>query len=101
MIPQDVKDEAEKRFPKQISYVPGGSDRQQSLLKSAFIAGAMYAASQIEELKKELEGYEEATKDKNRLVRELDIIINGEEGAAKQASLCDIVSQLRNEYKKQ
>lgn len=36
--------------------------------------------------KKELE-------DHDRLVRELDVLMNGEEGAAKQASLCDIVAQ--------
>lgn len=48
-----------------------------------------------ERLKVELEGYKEAQADKNRLVRELDVLINGEEGAAKQASLCDIVSQVR------
>lgn len=41
-----------------------------------------------------LKDYIEASEDKKRLTREMDIIINGE-GAAKQASLCDIVSQLR------
>jgi len=40
--------------------------------------------------------YEEAFADHKRLVRELDVILNGEEGAAKQASLCDIVSQVRD-----
>jgi hypothetical protein len=30
-------------------------------------------------------------------VRELDVLLNGEEGAAKQASLCDIVAQLRRD----
>lgn len=34
--------------------------------------------------------------DHNRLVRELDVLLNGEQGAAKQASLCDIVAQLRH-----
>lgn len=33
--------------------------------------------------------------DHNRLVRELDVLLNGEAGAAKQASLCDIVAQVR------
>lgn len=36
-----------------------------------------------------------AIKDYNRLVRELDVAINGEDGAAKQASLCDIVGQVK------
>lgn len=38
--------------------------------------------------------YEEVLADKRRLTRELDVIMNGEDGAAKQASLCDIVAQL-------
>ena len=41
--------------------------------------------------------YEEAQADKRRLTRELDVIWNGEAGAAKQASLCDIVAQLAKE----
>ena len=39
--------------------------------------------------------YEEVLEDHRRLVRELDVLINGEAGAAKQASLCDIVAQIR------
>lgn len=35
--------------------------------------------------------------DQNRLVRELDVLLNGEAGAAEQASLCDIVAQVRRE----
>lgn len=38
--------------------------------------------------------YEEGLADHRRLVRELDVLLNGEGGAAKQASLCDIVGQL-------
>lgn len=37
---------------------------------------------------------EEVRADHHRLVREIDIAINGEDGAAKQASLCDIASQV-------
>jgi hypothetical protein len=40
--------------------------------------------------------YEEVMADHRRLVRELDVLLNGE-GAAKQASLCDIVGQVRRE----
>ncbi len=40
--------------------------------------------------------YEEAATDHKRLVRELDVLLNGSL-AAKQASLCDIVSQVRRE----
>jgi len=38
--------------------------------------------------------------DHNRLVRELDVLLNGEAGAADQASLCDIVAQVRMARKK-
>lgn len=34
--------------------------------------------------------------DTQRLVRELDVALNGEDGAAKQASLCDIVAQVKD-----
>lgn len=37
--------------------------------------------------------YEEVLADHRRLVRELDVLLNGD-GAAKQASLCDIVAQV-------
>jgi len=39
-----------------------------------------------------------AADDVNRLVRELDVLLNGEDGAAKQASLCDIVSQVASQH---
>lgn len=42
------------------------------------------------------EGYEQVEIDNRRLVRELDVLINGE-NAAQQASLCDIVAQVRSE----
>ena len=40
-------------------------------------------------------GHWYAAEDIDRLVRELDVLINGEAGAAKQAKLCDIVAQVR------
>lgn len=42
--------------------------------------------------------YEEMLTDHRRLVRELDVLINGET-AAEQASLCDIVAQLQREQR--
>ena len=39
-----------------------------------------------------IDDYEEVLAGHRRLVRELDVILNGD-GAAKQASLCDIVGQ--------
>ncbi|MPS30540.1 MAG: hypothetical protein E2576_14510 [Alcaligenaceae bacterium] len=41
--------------------------------------------------------YEEVLADHRRLVRQLDVALNGEDGAAKQASLCDIVGQVVSE----
>jgi hypothetical protein len=41
--------------------------------------------------------YKVMLEDHKRLVRELDVAINGEAGAAKQASLCDIVAQVRSQ----
>lgn len=35
--------------------------------------------------------------DIDRLVREIDVAINGQGGAAKQASLCDIAAQIKRE----
>lgn len=40
--------------------------------------------------------YEEVLADHRRLVRELDVLLNGA-GAARQASLCDIVHQVHHE----
>lgn len=39
--------------------------------------------------------HEEVHESKRALVREIDVIINSEEGAAKQASLCDLVGQIQ------
>lgn len=44
----------------------------------------------------EIEGYREMHADHKRLVRELDVALNGEDGAAKQASLCDVVGQVKD-----
>lgn len=40
--------------------------------------------------------YEEVLADKRRLTRELDVLLNGA-GAARQASLCDLVGQVQQE----
>jgi len=39
--------------------------------------------------------YEEVLADKRRLTRELDVAMHGEEGAAKQANLCDLIEPAR------
>ena len=44
----------------------------------------------------EIEAYREIMDNHRRLVRELDVALNGEDGAAQQASLCDIVGQVKD-----
>lgn len=46
------------------------------------------------ELVPAIHGLLTAQQDHQRLVRELDVLLNGEEGAAQQASLCDLVAQV-------
>lgn len=57
----------------------------------ACIVGAL----EIEALRERVANLEEAHADHLRLVRELDVLLNTETGAAKQASLCDIVAQVK------
>jgi len=56
---------------------------------------AANAVADYEELQAELADYKEVNEDKKRLAREIDIIISGESGAAKQASLCDLVAPIQ------
>lgn len=46
------------------------------------------------ELLPAINGLLAAKQDADRLVRQLDVLLNGEAGAAKQASLCDLVAQV-------
>lgn len=54
------------------------------------------AVSHVAFLLKLVDDYEETLVDHRRLVRELDVALNGN-GAAKQASLCDIVAQVKRQ----
>lgn len=49
----------------------------------------------VEHLEQTVHYQQRALDDKRRLTRELDVLLNGEEGAAAQALLCDIVAQVR------
>jgi len=65
----------------------------------ALVADQMGTISgQLDEIlrqKAQLADYEEVLAEHRRLTRELDVLLNGKAGAAiKQASLCDIVSQV-------
>lgn len=51
-------------------------------------------AERIAELEQDVADRDAVLADKRRLAREIDIIINGEKGAATQASLCDLVGQI-------
>ncbi|EMJ4127098.1 hypothetical protein NPI31_003621 [Pseudomonas aeruginosa] len=55
---------------------------------------ALAQPSQAQAEQATADDYEEVLADHRRLVRELDVLLNGEEGAAKQASLCDLVGQV-------
>lgn len=50
------------------------------------------AADRIQELEAQIADYEKVLGDKRRLAREIDVAMHGEEGAAQQASLCDLVT---------
>lgn len=79
--------------------------RERDEWKSACIGHgdkAAAAEAEIERLTRERDeaialnaDYEEVLADKRRLAREIDIALHGEEGAAQQASLCDLVTPAR------
>ncbi|QET79844.1 hypothetical protein [Aeromonas veronii] len=53
-------------------------------------------AESVRQLRKERDELLDVQKDHHRLVRELDALLNGVDGAAHQASLCDLVAQLKS-----
>lgn len=55
---------------------------------------AYWLRNEVVRLNELVADHEEVHRDHQRLVRDLDVLLNGEAGAAKQASLCDIVSQM-------
>jgi hypothetical protein len=52
-------------------------------------------AAEIKELRERIEDHQESDESKRRLIRDMDVTMNGDK-AAKQASLCDIAMQLRS-----
>jgi hypothetical protein len=62
--------------------------------KTDYIIECYKLQAQNEKLKQELELYKEVEEDKKRLCRMIDVIMFGEEGAAKQPSLCDIAKSV-------
>lgn len=59
-----------------------------------------HMANEIERLQQLVADHEDVHSDQKRLVRELDVLLNGEDGAAPQASLCDIVGDLKSPRRK-
>jgi len=87
----------EETFRQVYRKIPFADRISENDLMLIFKAMEKHAELKVEEAVK---NYEEVIEDHKRLVRELDTIINGVGGAAKQASLCDIVSQMRTEWPK-
>ena len=56
-----------------------------------FVHEFLNAAPDLLSACEERDSLREVLEDKRRLARELDIALHGEEGAAKQASLCDLI----------
>lgn len=59
------------------------------------VADDGYQAVEVAKITQQRDELLEAKEDHGRLVRELDVLLNGVDGAAKQASLCDLVAQLK------
>lgn len=81
------------------SYQDVRSMSDERIIKAGLGSGDRLATELANRLDLSLEhpmDYEEVLADHKRLVRELDVLLNGG-GAARQASLCDIVSQVRRE----
>ncbi|HGM5010198.1 TPA: hypothetical protein ACKPXC_000473 [Pseudomonas aeruginosa] len=61
---------------------------------------ALAQSSPVQAEQPTADDYEEVLADHRRLVREMDVLLNGEACAAKQAMLCDLVSQVEAEVRK-
>lgn len=59
------------------------------------VADDGYQAVEVVKITQQRDELLEAKEDHDRLVRELDVLLNGVYGAAKQASLCDLVAKLK------
>jgi hypothetical protein len=81
-------DETDRR----IVMVEGDTIVNDSYVEPLYAASALTSLSQENErLKASITDYEEVLADKRRLAREIDVALCGEEDAAPQASLCDLV----------
>lgn len=62
-------------------------------LEGGILLGVM--EKRIATLEQQRDELLEVQNDHHRLVRELDVLLNGSDGAAPQASLCDLVAQFK------
>jgi hypothetical protein len=77
---------------------PNDVDTMRGWFACAIMAGYDHKAKEVRaELDKIRAEIEQEASDYRRLVRELDVALNGEAGAAQQASLCDLVAQVRRQ----
>ena len=76
---------------KELDFMPGAA------CLTNVVSEASYQSLRDENtrLAQQVKDLEEVLADKRRLTREIDVALNGEHDAAKQASLCDILSQLK------
>jgi DNA repair exonuclease SbcCD ATPase subunit len=77
---------------------PEAVERMAQYLEGSECCGAAYGAitlralvARVEALTSEVEGYKQWGDDVKRLTRQLDVEMHGEEMAAQQASLCDLI----------
>lgn len=77
-------------------YVPFDEMINDPDVKAILPAMQEYADQQTAALREEKAQLVEIIEDKRRLCREIDIIMHGEEGAAKHPSLCDIMASVRD-----
>ena len=77
-----------------MTVIYGDTTGPRSRAIDAYLAIQAHIAQPVEE-RLTIADYEKVLADHLRLVRELDVALNGD-GAAKQASLCDIISQVKD-----
>lgn len=100
----DVLDAAMRAIQQAIQLIGEPTDERmrtvRRVLRGAVVVADDAAAPRPSPSPAPAEGNWIAADDVKRLVRELDVALNGKEGAAQQASLCDVVSQVVHEAAK-
>lgn len=69
-------------------------------LKDTLSSAANVIENLRDQIRDQMKDYDEYAEERRQLIRQLDVAMHGEEGAAKQASLCDLIplaEQMRHE----